>query len=177
VTPADASALLTMVGREEMARLVAPLAPTIDGVETFVAHVQRQRQSGRAGCFAVTPIGCSQPIGVIHLKQLDAETGCAEWQFAISPQFWGTGVFPEAANLAIEFAFDHAGAHRLEARAAVLNGRGNGALRKLGAAQEGVLRKSLSYRGEFVDQILWAIVDEDWRAYRGVTLEQSQQVH
>lgn len=177
VTPSDAASLLTMVGREEMARLVAPLAPTIDGVEAFVARVHRERQSGRAGCYAVIPTGCSQPVGMIHLKQLDAETGCAEWQFAISPQFWGTGVFQEAANLAIEFAFGHAGAHRLEARAAVLNGRGNGALRKLGAAQEGVLRKSLSYRGEFVDQILWAIVDEDWRGYRGVALEQSPQIH
>ena len=57
----------------------------------------------------------------------------------------------------------HAG-HRLEARAAVRNGRGNGALRKVGAVQEGVLRKSFYRNGEYLDQVLWTIIDEDWAA-------------
>ena len=178
VTASDATSLLTMVGREEMARFVAPLAPTTDGVEAFAARAQRERQSGRSACFAVVPTGCNQAVGLIHLRQLDVGSGSAEWQFAISPRFWGTGVFQEAANLAIGFAFGSTGVHRLEARAAVLNGRGNGALRKLGAAQEGVLRKSLSYRGQFVDQILWAIVEDDWRAYRGdAQLERTPHIH
>jgi ribosomal-protein-serine acetyltransferase len=56
------------------------------------------------------------------------------------------------------------GVHRLEARAAVRNGRGNGALRKIGAVQEGVLRKSFLKNGEYLDQVLWTILDEDWTA-------------
>jgi len=58
--------------------------------------------------------------------------------------------------------------HRLEARAAVQNGRGNGALRKLGAVQEGVLRKSFLRNGEYLDQVLWTIMDEDWRQAKAV---------
>ena len=53
--------------------------------------------------------------------------------------------------------------HRLEARAAVKNGRGNGALRKMGAVQEGLLRKSFLKDGEYHDQALWTILDEDWK--------------
>ena len=56
--------------------------------------------------------------------------------------------------------------HRLEARAAVKNGRGNGALQKIGAVQECVLRKSFQKNGEYLDQVLYAIVDVDWRAMR-----------
>jgi ribosomal-protein-serine acetyltransferase len=52
---------------------------------------------------------------------------------------------------------------RLEARAAVANGRGNGALRKLGAVQEGLLRRSFLKNGQFLDQVLWSILAEDWR--------------
>ena len=52
--------------------------------------------------------------------------------------------------------------HRLEARSAVRNGRGNGALQKIGAVKEGVLRKSFVRNGEQLDQVLWAILDEDW---------------
>jgi ribosomal-protein-alanine N-acetyltransferase len=64
----------------------------------------------------------------------------------------------------IKFAFDTVGVHRLEARAAVRNGRGNGALRKVGAQQEGVLRKSFLKNGEYLDQALWTILDEDWQS-------------
>ena len=53
----------------------------------------------------------------------------------------------------VHFAFEAVGVHRLEARAAVRNGRGNGALRKIGAVQEGVLRKSFLKDGEYLDQV------------------------
>jgi len=42
------------------------------------------------------------------------------------------------------------------------NGRANGALRKLGAVQEGVLRRSMRRRGEYIDQVLWSVLKEDW---------------
>jgi RimJ/RimL family protein N-acetyltransferase len=54
----------------------------------------------------------------------------------------------------------------MEARAAVQNGRGNGAMRKLGAVQEGVLRRSLYCRGQYFDQLLWSILADDWRQSR-----------
>jgi RimJ/RimL family protein N-acetyltransferase len=58
------------------------------------------------------------------------------------------------------------GVHRLEARAMVLNGRGNGVLRKLGGFEEGTLRKSIYCNGRYRDQCLWSILDEDWRRVR-----------
>ena len=58
------------------------------------------------------------------------------------------------------------GVNRLEARASVANGRGNGALRKIGAVQEGVLRRSFVRHGVHHDQVLWGIVAEDWRLQR-----------
>jgi len=48
----------------------------------------------------------------------------------------------------------------------VKNGRGNGALLKIGAVQEGLLRRSFLKNGEFVDQVLYAIVEDDWRDIR-----------
>jgi RimJ/RimL family protein N-acetyltransferase len=75
-------------------------------------------------------------------------------------------VFVDGAKLIVDFTFDVIGSHRLEARAAVANGRGNGALRKLGATQEGVLRKSFLRNGEYLDQTLWTIVEDDWRRNR-----------
>lgn len=45
--------------------------------------------------------------------------------------------------------------------------RGNGALRKIGAVQEGVLRRSFLRHGQYQDQVLWSILAEDWRLQRG----------
>ena len=59
------------------------------------------------------------------------------------------------------------GSH-LEARACVANGRGNGALRKLGAVQEGVLRRSFLKNGQFLDQMLWSILADEWRQAKAV---------
>ena len=64
----------------------------------------------------------------------------------------------------LKFVFDEVGVHRLEARAVVQNGRGNGALKKIGAIQEGLLRKSFEKNGERLDQALWTILAEDWNA-------------
>jgi RimJ/RimL family protein N-acetyltransferase len=77
-------------------------------------------------------------------------------------EFWGTGIFVEGARQVVNFAFETVGVHRLEARAAVKNGRGNGALRKMGAVQEGVLRKSFLRNGQYLDQVLWTILDCEW---------------
>ena len=63
----------------------------------------------------------------------------------------------------LEFIFETLGVHRLEARAAVKNGRGNGALLKVGAVQEGVLRSSFVRNGEYLDQVIYSILDSDWR--------------
>jgi len=48
----------------------------------------------------------------------------------------------------------------------VLNGRGNGALQKLGAVQEGILRRSFLCRGRYLDQALYALLAADWRKAR-----------
>ena len=86
----------------------------------------------------------------------------------IGSPFWGSGLFAEGAPLVVDFAFSQIGTHRLEARAAVKNGRGNGALAKLGAAREAILRRSFLKDGEYLDQNLWTIVEEDWLQAKAV---------
>ena len=86
--------------------------------------------------------------------------------FALAKAYWGTGVFVEAATLVATFAFDVLGVSRLEARAALDNGRGNGALRKLGAVQEVILRRAFACRGANLDLALWSILADDWRRAR-----------
>jgi len=164
----DAPALLMLLTTEEVTRFISPPPTTIEGFERFIAWTVRQRQEGRYLCFAVVPEGGETAIGLFQVRQLDPTFGTAEWGFALGAAFWGTGLFASGAELVIDFAFEVIGIYRLEARAAVDNGRGNGALRKLGAVQEGVLRKSFLHRGRYLDQALWAILRDDRFAAKAV---------
>ena len=158
----DAPSLFALLTTEEVSRFISPPPSTVEGFEKFIAWTWRQRGVGAYACFAVTLDATDTAIGIFQLRQLDPAFGTAEWGFAIGSAYWGTGVFQEGAELMATFAFDTVGVHRLEARAAVRNGRGNGALRKMGAIQEGVLRKSFLKNGEYLDQVLWSLLDEDW---------------
>lgn len=159
----DAPSLLAMLTTEEVARFISPPPTTVDGFERFIAWTLRQRTAGAYACFAVTLAGTDTAIGIFQLRSLEPRFETAEWGFAIGSPYWGTGVFQQGAELVLTFAFDTVGVHRLEARAAVRNGRGNGALRKTGAVQEGLLRKSFLRNGEYLDQALWTILDDEWR--------------
>ena len=173
----DAASLLTMLGSEEVARFISPPPTTIDGFERFIAWTNRERAAGNYVCFGVVPHGMDTAIGIFQIRQLEPGFGTAEWGFAMGSAFWGTGAFMDAAKMVIEFAFDVVETHRLEARAAVANGRGNGALRKVGAMQEGILRKSFLRNGEYLDQTLWTILDEDWKTRNVYFAGEGQIVH
>jgi RimJ/RimL family protein N-acetyltransferase len=164
--PSDAASLLTMVSSEEVARFISPPPATIDGYQRFIEWAQREREAGTGMCFGIVPAGTDTVVGLFQIHQTEARFATGEWGFALGSAYWGRGLFSEGARLVLDFVFDVVGVHRLEARAAVHNGRGNGALRKVGALQEGILRRSLLRNGEYLDQVLWAIIDSDRRHSR-----------
>jgi RimJ/RimL family protein N-acetyltransferase len=164
----DAPSLFALLTVAEVARFISPPPTTVEGFERFVAWAQQERERGEYVCFAVVPHGMQTAVGLFQIRQLEPRFATAEWGFALGSAFWGTGMFLDGAELALDFAFESLGVTRLEARAAVANGRGNGALRKIGAVQEAVLRQSFLCQGNYIDQVLWSIVDSDWRQAKTV---------
>src|SRR5262245_3133141 len=163
---ADAASLFAAMSTADVTQYLSPPPTSIPGFERFIEWALRQRAIGQYVCFAITPRGSDQAIGLFQIRSLETDFGNAEWGFALAPEFWGTGMFVDGAQLVIDFAFDVLGARRLEARAVTRNSRGNGALRKLGAVQEGILRRSFLRYGEVFDQVLWTILSDEWRDAR-----------
>ena len=164
LTIADAASLCAMLTTDEVARFISPPPTTVEGFERFIAWTQREREAGNYVCFGIVPHGMEHAIGLFQVRHLEPGFATAEWGFAMGFAYWGSGMFLEGARIVVDFAFRVLGVHRLEARAAVKNGRGNAALRKAGATQEGLLRRSFVRNGEHLDQALWTILDSDWRA-------------
>ena len=158
----DAPSLCALLSTEEVSRFISPPPKTVEGFERFIDWTIRQRAAGTYVCFAVVPAGCDAAVGLFQVRASNEGFSRAEWGFALGSTYWGTGIFARGAELVLDFAFTTLGVHRLEARAAVDNGRGNAALRKLGAVQEGVLRRSLQRRGQQLDQALWTLIADEW---------------
>ena len=132
------------------------------GVQELIDRFTRERASGLAFTYLITLATARTIVGLVQVRQLDPSFEAAEWECTIVPSSRGSGIFLEAARLVGSFAFGTIGAHRLEARVLLQNGRANGALRKLGAVQEGILRRSVRRAGEYFDQVLWSLLKEDW---------------
>ena len=164
----DAPALLAMLTSEEVAEFVSPLPRTVEGFEGFIAEAHQDRMRGNSFCFGIVPEGYEDAMGLFQVRQLEPGFGSAEWGFAIGSPFWGRGIFVEGAKAVIDFSFGVVGTQRLEARSIASNGRGNAALRKVGALQEGTLRRSFQRNGRYFDQILWSILKDDWRQTKAV---------
>jgi RimJ/RimL family protein N-acetyltransferase len=157
---ADVAALLDVLSIADASRFGLELPLADEQVLDLVARFQRERETGTGFAFAIVAHGAV--VGLFHVRQLDPGFEAAEWESTLVPSARGTGVFMEAARLVGTFVFTEIGAHRLEARALLQNGRANGALRKLGAVQEGVLRRAVLRDGEYHDQVLWSVLKDDW---------------
>lgn len=162
----DAESLFALLTTEEVSRFISPPPTSVEGFRKFIAWAAREQAEGRYACFAVTPAGSDVAVGIFQVRQLDPSFDTAEWGFVIGSAHWGTGVFASLAPKLVDFAFGVVGVRRLEARAAVANGRGNGALAKVGAVKEAVLRQSFFRHGRYHDQQLWTILADEWVASR-----------
>lgn len=82
------------------------------------------------------------------------------------PEVRGGPVNPACKRLLLEHAFD-AGAVRVEIITDAINQGSQAAIRKLGARDEGVLRKhKVTFTGRVRDTAQFAVLDEDWLEVR-----------
>lgn len=160
---ADAVALFTALPEDAAAQvLVDPPPATVPGFETFIERVQAGRRAGQLACWVIVPDESNVPVGVIGVRAMDPQATMVEGFAVLAQEFRGTPLFQTVGRMVLSGLFAQMRVHRAEFRIDVRNGRANGALRKLGATQEGLLRRARCRDGEFHDQVLWAIVSTDW---------------
>ena len=160
----DAPTLLALLTKEEVARFVSPPPKTVAEFERFIAWTHRKRAEGTYACFAIVPDGLDTAVGIFQVRALGSDWQVAEWGFALGMPYWGTGLFVDGARLVMSFAFNTLGVQRLEARACLENGRGSGALLKMGAVCEAVMPASFTKDDRTYDQGLWVIPRDAWLA-------------
>lgn len=88
-----------------------------------------------------------------------------EIYYKLIPEYWGNGYATEIAKALVKFGFNDLKLHRIEAGAAVENIKSLRVLEKIRMTKEGIRRKILPIRGQWVDGYQYAIVEDDRRDY------------
>ena len=162
VAASDVYPLFTLFSNPAVTAYMAPPPPTLAKFAGFVEWSHQQRAQGHGVCFGIVPNGMTAAVGILQI-QLDPTLAEAEWGFVLSAHFWSTGVFSDAANMLVEFAFTIMRIERLEARIALRNQRAHAAVHKLGARFESTLTVA-SPQGIPRDPVsVWTLREPDWR--------------
>jgi len=162
VAASDVYTLFTLFSDPAVTASMAPPPPTLAKFAGFVEWSHQQRAHGHGVCFGIVPDGMTVAVGILQVR-LEPSLADAEWGFVLSTHFWSTGVFGDAANALIDFAFTTMGVERLEARIALRNERAHAAMQKIGARFDSTL-PSISPQGNRRDpESVWILRQHDWR--------------
>jgi ribosomal-protein-alanine N-acetyltransferase len=162
VAASDVYTLFTLFSDPAVTAYMAPPPPTLAKFAGFVEWSHQQRAQGHGVCFGIVPDSMTAAVGILQVR-FDPTVSGAEWGFVLSTHFWSTGVFSDAANLLVEFAFTTMHVERLEARIAQRNQRAQAAVRKLGARFESTLESSSPEGIPRDPELVFAMREQDWR--------------
>ena len=124
-------------------------------------------QAGAELAFAVRRLADGAVIGTSGYYTLRPEHRSVEIGSTFyRPDARSGPINPEAKLLLLAHAFT-AGAVRVEFVTDAINARSRAALRKLGAVEEGVLRRhKITWTGRIRDTVMFSVTDLDWPAVR-----------
>ena len=98
--------------------------------------------------------------GYSHINRQHRTLDIASWY---GVDFQRTGMNTECKYMLLQYAFEELGAHRVGLTVDVLNSRSRSAVERLGATQEGIIRKErIRKDGSHRDTVQYGFIDDDW---------------
>ena len=102
-------------------------------------------------------------IGHVGLGNVDYKYRKAFLGYFLHPDFWKNGYASEAVTGLIDYAFNVLNLRRIEAYSDFDNNKSQNFLKKLGFAEEGVLRENYQkYTGEVTDTKIFGLLRREW---------------
>jgi RimJ/RimL family protein N-acetyltransferase len=105
-------------------------------------------------------------IGDVTLKWSSREHRQGEVGFSFHPGHRGRGYATEASAALLELGFDGLGLHRIIGRCDARNEASARVLQRLGMRQEAHFVHDEVFKGEWGDQLVYAILEDEWRVRR-----------
>jgi RimJ/RimL family protein N-acetyltransferase len=135
-----------------------------DDFEQVVDKALREQERGDSVVFATVERKSAQVIGSTRFMNIDRANRRVEigstW---IAPAWHRTAVNTEAKYLMLRHAFEVWQCVRVELKTDALNQRSRNAILRIGAKEEGTLRKHvITWTGRIRDSVYFSILDMEW---------------
>lgn len=105
-------------------------------------------------------------LGEVILRMIDAGSRGAEFGFIFHPDHQGRGYAGEAAHGMLQLAFETLGMHRVIGRCDPRNEASARVMQRLGMRQEAHFRSNEMVKGEWCDELVFALLEEEWQISR-----------
>lgn len=133
---------------------------TREDAEEFVRSATERTWSKQAQ-FAIIKNG--KPIGGVHIYIADEASKICGLGYNVGRIYWGQGIATEAARVVLDFGFRVFEPQKVLCKADARNLESLKVMQKLGMTQEALLRKHRLFRGEYIDEVWFGILREEWR--------------
>jgi len=163
--PGDADALYDLRSRPAVTRYLYWPEATPEGVQDVIAQrltMTTLAADGDALVLAVEVTGTGQMIGEVDISLVSVEHQHAEIGAILHPDHQGRGYAAEAAKALLDLAFRTLKLHRVTAQTNAGNEASARAMRKLGMRQEGHLQECVRFAGKWHDELVFAILADEW---------------
>jgi RimJ/RimL family protein N-acetyltransferase len=102
-------------------------------------------------------------LGDVNLAWVSEPDRTGEFGFVFDPRFHGRGYAREAALEMLRLGFEQMGLHRIIGRADARNDASAGLMTRLGLRKEAHFVKNGYIKGEWTDEVVFAMLAEEWR--------------
>lgn len=107
------------------------------------------------------------PLGCIYLSVRSWADQQAEIGYMLGVEYWNQGYMTEAARALIDFGFNELKMHRIYAANIIAQNIGSRRVAlKCGMRLEARFRESIYYQGRWWDGLTYAILADEWAAFR-----------
>ena len=164
---ADLEALHDLERREETARYLynEPLDLDADAGAARAAACDDRHRRDHDDLALVAELKASGAfIGGFMLERKSVEHRQGEIGYVLHPDHHGKGYATEGAELMLRLGFEELGLHRIVGRLDARNEPSARVLERLGMRREAHLRENEFVKGEWVDELVYAILADEWRA-------------
>ncbi len=128
----------------------------------FITHVMAHYEAGKIAPWAIEEKASGRMIGTIGFGSWQELHNTAEIAYALSHQFWGKGLMPEAVRTVFHIGFEQLGFVRIEAQCLPENNASSRVMEKVGMTYEGTLRKKMFVKGKSRDLEMYSILREEF---------------
>lgn len=164
---AHVPALIAAASDGELWKLRVTSVPDVDSAQAYVDKALEEQAAGRALAYVVLDSN-GAVVGSTRCCQIDWSLPRLEIGYTwYAQRVQRTALNTEAKLLLLRQAFEDFGCVAVELRTHVQNSRSRAAIERLGAKQDGVLRRHMRMPdGHLRDTVVYSILDSEWPAVR-----------